>query len=56
VLTSKTLWSRFEAGFGSKEVLNVRFAKLAELWNGLRHSRTADDVTRKDGEAALIWF
>jgi restriction endonuclease Mrr len=56
VLTSKTLWPRFEERFGSKEVLNVRFSQLAELRNGLRHSRTVDDVTRKDGEVALIWF
>ena len=55
-LTSKTLWPQFETRFGSKEMLNVRFAQLAELRNGLRHSRTVDDVTRKDGEAALIWF
>ncbi len=56
VLTFKTLWPRFEARFGSKDMLNVRFSQLAELRNGLRHSRTVDDVTRKDGEAALIWF
>jgi hypothetical protein len=56
VLTSKTLWPQFEARFGSKEMLNVRFAQLAELRNSLRHSRTVDDVTRKDGEAAIIWF
>lgn len=56
VLTSKTLWPLFEAQFGSKEMVTVRFAQLAELRNGLRHSRTVDDVTRKDGEAALIWF
>ena len=56
VLTSKTLWPRFETRFGSKEMLNVRFGQLAELRNGLRHSRTVDEVTRKDGEAALIWF
>ena len=56
VLTSKMLWPRFEARFGSKEMLNVRFSQLAELRNGLRHSRTVDDVTRKDGEVALIWF
>jgi restriction endonuclease Mrr len=56
VLTSKTLWPQFEARFGSKEMLNVRFAQLAELRNSLRHSRTIDDVTRKDGEAAIIWF
>jgi restriction endonuclease Mrr len=56
VLTFKALWPRFEARFGSKEMLDVRFAQLAQLRNGLRHSRTIDDVTRKDGEAALIWF
>ena len=36
--------------------VNVRFAQLAELRNRLRHSRAVDDVTRKDGEAALLWF
>jgi hypothetical protein len=33
-----------------------RFDQLAQLRNGIRHSRTVDDVTRKDGEAALLWF
>ena len=56
VLTSKVLWPQFEVRFGSKEMLNVRFAQLAELRNRLRHSRTVDDVARKDGEAALLWF
>jgi restriction endonuclease Mrr len=56
VLTSKALWPQFETRFGSKEILNVRFAQLAELRNRLRHSRTVDDVARKDGEAALLWF
>ena len=56
VLTSKILWPQFEERFGSKEMLNVRFAQLVELRNRLRHSRTVDDVTRKDGEAALLWF
>lgn len=56
ILTSKSLWPQFEQRFGSKEMLNVRFAQLAELRNRLRHIRTVDDVTRKDGEAALLWF
>lgn len=56
VLISKALWPQFQSRFGSKEILNVRFAQLAELRNRLRHSRTVDDVTRKDGEAALLWF
>jgi hypothetical protein len=29
---------------------------LAELRNALRHTRTVDEITRKEGEAALIWF
>ena len=24
--------------------------------NGIRHSRTVDEVTRKEGEAAIVWF
>lgn len=56
VLTSKVLWPQFENCFGSKEILQVRFAQLAELRNRLRHSRMVDAVTRKDGEAALLWF
>jgi hypothetical protein len=34
----------------------VRFGQLAELRNGIRHSRTVDEITRTDGEAALLWF
>lgn len=55
-IMNKTLWPEFEARFGTKEALDVRFAQLAELRNGIRHSRTVDDITRKDGEAALLWF
>ncbi len=55
-LISKSLWPRFEARFANKDTLNVRFGQLAELRNGIRHSRTVDDVTRKDGEAAVLWF
>jgi len=36
--------------------LQKRFDQLAELRNGIRHSRTVDEVTRKEGEAALAWF
>ncbi|MHB8719403.1 MAG: winged helix-turn-helix domain-containing protein [Candidatus Dormibacteria bacterium] len=56
ILTSKALWPRFEARFVSKESVNTRFAQLSELRNRLRHSRTLDEVARKDGEAALLWF
>ena len=55
-ITSKALWSRFEAVFGTKETLIAKLDKLAELRNGIRHSRTVDQVTQKEGEAAVLWF
>jgi hypothetical protein len=36
--------------------LNAKFGQLAELRNSLRHSRTVDEVVRKEGEAAVLWF
>ncbi|MDT0262481.1 hypothetical protein [Jatrophihabitans lederbergiae] len=56
IITSKTAWPTFESSFATKESLNGRFGQLAELRNGIRHSRTVDEVTRKDGEAAVLWF
>jgi hypothetical protein len=56
VITAKALWPAFEARFGTKEMLNLRFGQLAELRNGIRHSRGVDEVTRMEGEAALLWF
>ena len=55
-VTSKALWPLFQARFANKETLAKRFDQLAELRNGIRHSRTVDEVTRKEGEAALLWF
>jgi hypothetical protein len=55
-IVAKALWPRFVDRFGNKEMLNTRFGQLAELRNCLRHSRTADEITRKDGEAAILWF
>lgn len=56
VIISRTQWERFAPRFASKENLAVRFAQLAELRNSIRHGRSVDDVTRKDGEVALLWF
>ena len=56
MITSKALWAGFETMFGTKEMLNTRCGQLAELRNTIRHSRPMNDVTRKDGEAALTWF
>jgi len=56
VIVGKALWPTFETRFASKESLNTKFNQLAELRNGLRHSRTIDEITRKEGEASILWF
>lgn len=55
-ILSKALWERFADCFKNKEMLVQKFSQLAELRNGIRHSLTLDDITRKEGEAALAWF
>jgi hypothetical protein len=55
-IMSRAIWPIFQARFANKEILAKRFDQLAELRNGIRHSRTVDEVTRKEGEAALLWF
>ena len=49
-------WPLFQERFANKETLTKRFDQLAELRNGIRHSRAVDEVTRKEGEAAILWF
>lgn len=56
IITSKALWVNFQEAFGSKETLMKRIGQLADLRNGIRHSRAVDEVTRKEGEAAILWF
>jgi hypothetical protein len=55
-ITNKALWPLFEDLFRQKEALGGHFNHLANLRNAIRHSRTADQVTRSYGEAALLWF
>ena len=55
-ICSRTSWAFFESVFRSKETLAGRFNQLAELRNRIRHSRPVDEVTIKDGEAAIHWF
>jgi hypothetical protein len=55
-ITSKAGWERFAPMFGSKEALMAKFDQLADLRNGIRHSRAVDEISRKEGEAAIIWF
>ena len=55
-IASKALWPKFQESFASKETLIAKFGQLAELRNSIAHNRTVDEVTKKEGEAAIIWF
>ena len=55
-ILSKSLWRGFEKRFANKATLSAKFGQLAELRNGIRHSRSVDEITRKEGEAAILWF
>ena len=55
-IVSKPLWLDFEASFANKESLATKFDQLAELRNGIRHSRSVSEVTRMEGEASILWF
>jgi len=56
VIVNKSIWTHFESRFVNKDTLAKKFDQLAELRNCIRHSRTVDEITRKEGEAAIIWF
>ncbi len=56
IILTKTNWHFFSDAFTSKEDLSKRIDQLAEMRNGIRHSRTVDEISKKDGEAALLWF
>jgi hypothetical protein len=55
-ITNKALWPLFVNRFATKEALITKFDQLAELRNGIRHSRRVDAIARKEGEAAILWF
>jgi hypothetical protein len=55
-VVAKSTWPLFERCFLSKDLLSIRFGQLAELRNALRHSRSVDQITQKDGEVAVLWF
>ncbi len=56
IVMNKNLWEKFQPFFVNKETLEVRFGQFAELRNCIRHSRHVGEVTRKEGEAAILWF
>lgn len=55
-ILNKALWPDFEPKLKNKDALIAKFGQLAEMRNGIRHSRNLSDITRKEGEAALLWF
>jgi hypothetical protein len=55
-ITNKTNWDLFDEYFGKPGVLEQKFYQLGELRNCIRHSRTINEVTLKEGEAAIVWF
>jgi hypothetical protein len=55
-IVGKASWHHFERRFGSKETFAAKLDKLAELRNGIRHSRAVSEIVRKEGEAAIMWF
>jgi hypothetical protein len=55
-IVGKHLWVKFQPFFSTQELLASKLNQLAELRNSIRHSRTVDEVTNKEGEAAIIWF
>lgn len=56
VIVGKTLWGSFKSRFGTPQHAQQRFGQFGKLRNAIRHSREADAVTQKDGEAAILWF
>ncbi|MEA2876842.1 MAG: hypothetical protein QOF14_2038 [Hyphomicrobiales bacterium] len=56
IILNKTLWPTFRSRFLNQDTLANKFSQIAELRNGLRHSRTVDEVSLKEGEAGIIWF
>ena len=55
-ISNKTIWSKFKGTFQNKENLSIKFNQLSNLRNAIRHSRSADNVTKMEGEAAILWF
>ena len=55
-ILGKRLWQNVERRFVNKVTLSAKFNQFAELRNGIRHSRSVDEIVRKEGEAAILWF
>jgi HJR/Mrr/RecB family endonuclease len=55
-IVNKSLWPEFQPLFVNKETFLGKFDQLAELRNGIRHSRTIDAIVHMEGEAGILWF
>lgn len=55
-ISNKALWPEFQNKLGNKDKFLQRFTQLAEVRNMIRHSRSVNDVAKKDGEAAALWL
>lgn len=56
VMQSGATSAFFTDVFPHKEALIAKFNQLADLRNGIRHSRTVNEIVQKEGEAAILWF
>lgn len=56
IISNRALWKHFERYFNNRDSMDNKFNQLAELRNGIRHSRSIDPITQKEGEAAILWF
>ena len=56
IVKNKALRPRFDELFPNRETLVKHFDQLADLRNGIRHSRAVDELTQKQGEASILWF
>lgn len=56
IILEPNVWPTFKDLYRNEVMLEGKFKQLANLRNAIRHSRTVDDVTRKEGEASIIWF
>lgn len=55
-IVSRNNWKLFNKIWPNKNDLEDRFQKISNLRNSIRHSRSVDEITLKDGEVAILWF
>ncbi len=56
IILDPAIWPAFKELYKNEVNLQGKFKQLAELRNSIRHSRSVNDVTKKEGEASIIWF